>query len=244
MRKEGFFMEKNNFKNKPIVILGGMGPQTSSLMFKMLIDLAVAKFQAVKGDAFPHILMESIPVPEFFANKKNKKLALEILKKVVSELNKFDILCLSIACNTAHLLLPELKNASIHPFISMIDESVREIRNRRIKTLGILASPTTIKSKLYQNKLNKAKIKILIPSKKELQEISLIIGNVISGKTNGVSKKSLVRIADNLVKQGAEGILLGCTELPLVFSTKYQVSVFNSLEILSMALLNKYYQKS
>lgn len=236
-------MGKKLSKNKPIVILGGMGPQATGYMYNLLIDLTVKKFGASEGHTFPHILMDSIPVPEFFADEKNKSVALKMLIKEISRLNKLNILCLGIACNTAHILLPKLDKVAKKPFISMIDESVLAIKRKGIKTVGLLASPVTIQSKLYQKKLSEEGIQTIIPNTQELQKIQIIISKIIAGKTNGENKRSLISIANKLVVKGAKGILLGCTELPLIFPLKFKVPIINSLEMLSMALLIKYYQK-
>lgn len=237
-------MGKKLTKIKPIVVLGGMGPQASCYMLRILIDLATSKFGATEGHTFPHIIMESIPVPVFFSSEKNKKLGLKILKDEITELNKRDILCLSMACNTAHMLLPELKILAKAPFVSMITESVKLIRKKGIKTIGLLASPMTVKSRLYQNECLRQGIKIILPKQKQLQNIGVTIGKIMAGKIAAVEKNIVTKIADKLILKGAEGILLGCTELPLIFPERYKKPIFNSVEILSIALLKKYYQKN
>lgn len=237
-------MEKINKQNKPLVILGGMGPQASVFMHKTLIDLAVSEFQVVNNHDFPHIIIESIPVPDFISNEKNKFLALKILSKRIIEINKSDISCLSLACNTAHLLLNKLQRHSKFPFVSMIDEVVDEVKKNEIKKIGLLASPLTIKSDLYQKAFKKHKINVLSPGSKDIGIIESVIKNVIAGKYSKSDKELLESIAERLKTKGAECIVLGCTELPLIFPQKFTIPIFNSVKILSMALLRKYYQKN
>ncbi|MDO8486733.1 MAG: aspartate/glutamate racemase family protein [Candidatus Curtissbacteria bacterium] len=74
-------------------------------------------------------------------------------------------------------------------------------------------------------------------------EIDSVVRKVISQEVSGNDVLRLANVADNLVKKGAEGIILGCTELPLVFPKDFQLPVFDSIEILSRGLLARYYER-
>jgi len=227
---------------KAIGILGGMGPEASVYMYRRLIELSVEKFGVKNNDEFPEIILQSIPVPDFISRMKEKQKALEMLEERVIQLNKLDINCLAIACNTAHLLLPALRKVSKVPFISMIDKVVEAVRKDKRKKIGIIGTPMTTKSKLYQNVLEKKGITVVVPTDTQLKTQEKIIRNVIAGKLLKSDTKKLRQIANSLQKKGAEGIILGCTEIPLVFPKKYALPVFNSVDILSLALLHNYYK--
>lgn len=233
----------NNNKNV-IGILGGMGPEASNYMYKTLIDLSISDFGAKNNDDFPEIILYSIPVPDFISSDKNQKKALEMFKKRVEKLNKLDISSISIACNTAHLFLNELQKETKFPFVSMIDEVTGQVRKDGLKSVGIMGTPSTIRSKLYQSALENKGIKCILPTKTQINILEKIIRNIIAGKLLKVDTEKLKEIADYLDKKGAEGIVLGCTELPLVFPQKHSSPLFNSVKILSFALLHKYYGKN
>ncbi len=80
------------------------------------------------------------------------------------------------------------------------------------------------------------------PTKTQQKLIEKIIRNVIDGKVNNSDKLKLIQIAFSLKKRGTKGLILGCTELPLIFPKKFEIPVFDSLEILARALLRKYYK--
>lgn len=228
---------------KPIAILGGMGPEASHYLYKLLINLAIKKFDAKNNDDFPEIILQSIPVPDFISNEKDKDIALKMLKERTILLNKCNISCLSIACNTAHLLLPELQKNSKVPFISMIDEVCYAVEADDLQKVAILGSPTTLRSGIYQNKLTELGITPIIPNLSDQQILEQVIRNIIAGKLSKNDKEKLVLIAEKLHKQGAEGVILGCTELPLLFPKKYHLGkIYNSLNILATMLLQKYYK--
>lgn len=165
-----------------------------------------------------------------------------MLQQKVKLINKSNAFCLSIACNTAHILLPELQKVSRIPFISMIDETTGQVHKDDIIKVGLMGTPSTIKYGLYQKSCSNYGISVITPSGRQIKKLEKIIRNVLSGKKIAEDSGSLMRIADDLRTKGAEGIILGCTELPLVFPKKYSLPVYNSVEILAMALLRKYYE--
>src|SRR6185437_6903357 len=167
---------------KAIGVLGGMGPEASEYLYKTLIALSINYFGAKNNDDFPEIVLQSVPVPDFISDEKSKEKALTMLLERTKALNNLDLSCLSIACNTAHLLLPELQKVSRIPFISMIDEVVHQVKKDGIQTIGIVGSPTTLTSKLYQSKLEQQNITCVLPTKTQLMSLEKIIRNVIAGE--------------------------------------------------------------
>lgn len=228
-------------KNKSLFIIGGMGPEASGYLYKLLIDLAIKEFGAKNNDDFPEIILYSLPVPDFISDSKNRNRALEMIKQRVKLINNSSISCISIACNTAHVLLPQLQVVSKTPFISMIGETVKRVYKDSRKKVGIMGTPSTIKYGLYQSALKKYRISTVIPSHKQVIILEQIIRNALKGKILTKDRNSLKRVADDLRARGAEAIVLGCTELPLVFPTKYKLPVYNSVEVLAKALLKIYY---
>ena len=224
--------------------MGGMGPEASNYLYKTLIDLSIKYFDAKNNDDFPEIILYSIPVPDFISNYNNRNKALQMLKKRVIDLNKINLSCLSIACNTAHLLIDELQSISSIKFTSMIYEVSFFVSKDKKKVVGIMGTPSTIKSGLYQSELARYNIQSVIPTSKELKILEKVIRNVLKGKVLKTDNKRLFNIANSLKKRGAEGIILGCTELPLLFPTKYSLPVYNSVEIFAISLLRKYYKSN
>lgn len=228
---------------KAIGILGGIGPQASLYLCKLLIKISVKLFGVKNNDDFPEIILDSIPVPGFISNVAEKKVALEMLKQRVAKLNNCNISYFGIACNTAHIFLDNLQKVSQAEFLSMIDEVVKRVKEDKISKVGLLASLATIREGLYQKAFEKESIKILIPTKKEQKFFEIIVNNVLAEKVTSKDRKLLVLVSNSLKKKGANGIVLGCTELPLVFPKRYSLPVYNSVEILAIALLRKYYSK-
>ncbi len=232
-------MKKNK---KVIAILGGMGPQASVKLVEILINKSIKDFGAKNGDEFPEIVLDSIPISDFISEPENIKPALKLLKERIKLLNSLKISSFAIACNTAHLMINNLQSETKTQIISMIDEVAKHVNKMKIIKVGLLASPSTFKFDLFDDALREFNIVVIQPTKTEQEILEKIIRRVIGGKTLELDQLRLISIADSLKRQGAQGIILGCTELPLVFPKRFTIPVFNSLEILANALLLKFHE--
>lgn len=228
-------------KQGAICILDGMGPQAGSYLYNVLINKASEEYGAQNNADFPEIILHSIPVPDFISSDQQRSDALAMLKKRVKDAEKLNVSCLSIACNTAHILLDQLQKVSRAPFVSIVDEVVSSVTQSKVKKVGIIATPSALRYEIYQTALKDKGVESIVPTKSQIRILEKIIRNVLKGKENKGDQKQLISIANSLKRKGAMAIVLGCTELPLVFPKKYSLPVYNSVEILATALLRKYY---
>lgn len=243
IRTDGFFVEVNmkNMKKKTIGIIGGMGPEASCHFYGMLISHAQKNYHAVKNEDFPDIYLTSIPVPDFISSDKNQRKALSMLIDKIKEMDKLNISFYCLACNTAHLLLDNLKKETNRTFISLLEEVPKYLTSQKIKTIGLLATPVTINTKLFIKELTAVGIKTITPDDNEINKLGDIIKKTIAGKNLKQNSIVVQKIAAGLLKKGAEGILESCTEIPLIFPEQHLVPVYDTLEILAQAVLKKYY---
>lgn len=231
-------------KDKGIIaILGGMGPEASAKMLEVMVSMATKEFGARDCRDFPEIIVDSIPVPDFISSKRNIGLASKMLVEHVRRLEMLDVSRFAIACNTAHIMLDILASESTVPFISMIDEVAKEAARNNLQTVGLLATPSTIKFGLYQKALEKFGIEVVLPTNKQVVELEKVIRKIISGKNKSSDSKKLANVAHSLKSKGAQAIILGCTELPLAFPKEFELPVFNSIEILSRTLLKQFFMR-
>jgi aspartate racemase len=241
-RQGGEFFVVKMTKNKgAIAILGGMGPEASAKMLGVLVSMASAEFGARNGHDFPEIIVDSVPIPDFISDQINLNLAFKILTDRTKRLERLNIFCFAIACNTAHIMFNNLSKSSTKPFVSIIDCVVDKVKEEGIKKVGLLATPSTIKASLYQSALTQVDIASIIPTPNEQVVIEAVIRKVIAGNTSKADGERLKKIAKSFAQKGAKGIILGCTELPLVFPKDFSTPVFDSIEILSRKLLTNFY---
>ncbi len=226
-------MKKNN---KTIGIIGGMGPQASAKFLEVLIDMCAKDLGAKNDEDFPEIILNSIPVYGLFPST-DIKLATSTLKLRIKKLEVFNPAFFAIVCNTAHVLLPDLQKSTNVPFVSIIDEVAKKVKENSITNVGLLSTSLTVKSLLYQKACARRKINVITPSINEQIIVEGVIKNVLAGKIKNDDKQKLVVVAKSLREKGAGGIILGCTELPLIFPKNKDFITFDSIEILAKALL-------
>lgn len=177
-------------RNKPIAIIGGMGPEASAYLYTTLINNSVKHFHAVNNEDFPQIVLYSVPVPDFISTSTKEQEAVTILKQKVLDINKLNVLCGAIACNTAHKILNDLQSVSNFPFVSMVDEVVKVVKEDNVKRVGVLGTPSTIRSSIYQDAFKKEGIKTLVPMESNFFNIEKAIRNVISESTTKDDKQN------------------------------------------------------
>lgn len=123
-----------------------------------------------------------------------------------------------MACNTAHAWVDEIRVALTVPFISMIDETVAATADLRPEAVGVLAVDGCLAANLYQDGLKKAGIRtVLLPADSQKTFMELIY-RIKTGDDGDTVKRAMVTLAKKLEAQGAEVIIAGCTEIPLVLT--------------------------
>lgn len=166
------------------------------------------------GSDYPAIVHISLPVEDFIDDPSAKAGTREALIAALARVDASPDDLLVIACNTAHLLLPDLQAATVGKFVSLIDTTVDALRQEPGEPVGLLASPTTIRSRLYDEKLQTYRIPVVLPTAQELRKLQQNIRSVIAGKE--VSPVEVDRMAAELRQRGATRVVLGCTELSVI----------------------------
>lgn len=230
-------------KKKNIIgVIGGMGPYASAYFYKLLIKKSTEEYGAKNNDDYPEIVIDSVPVPDFISDTKCLSAAKKTLVSRVKALNNFGCNIIAMACNTGHLLYPDLVKNSQVPFISLVELVCMKAKDRGMKRVGLLATETTIKTELYHKILKQEKIEVINPDDDFLKKQEDIIRFVVA---NGETKKFENVLSDMTGKfienNNLDGVILGCTELPLVFPNGKFKNTIDSLEILADYLLKNFY---
>lgn len=220
---------------KILGIVGGLGPETSC-SFCLNVNNEVKKIH----DAQPQIIMENVPISDraldIIAHGGFSAEVLGLLVDSVKRLNLAEVDFIVIACNTVHVFINDLRRISDVPILSIIEQTAKECKNKSFKKVGILGSTTTIKEKLYSLELEKNSIETVIPNKDDQQFVSDCILRIISGCSTAEDKERMKKIIVQLQTEGAEAVILGCTDLCLIISPEdVTLPVINSTSVLEKA---------
>lgn len=229
--------------SKKIGIIGGVGPQATKFIYEKIIELSQSKYGAKNNNDYPHIIIESLPIPDFISDKSQIEVARKMLIESTQSLAKAGATRLCLGSNTVHILLDELRKNTEVKFISMIELVAKKCVENGFSKVGLFGTPVLLESGLYKKELEKNGIELILPNKEEVEISDSIIRDVLAGQK--ISKKQeYITALNNVFKQGAQSIILGCTELPLTINYEALGNrIISSDEVLAEGIVDYYYSE-
>jgi aspartate racemase len=139
-----------------------------------------------------------------------------------------------ICANTMHKFVPEIQRRIHVPILHIADATAEKVLGKGLKKVGLLGTKMTMEEDFYKGRIRERfGIDVLVPDKDERDFIERVIFDELCvGKMNTSSKRRFKEIVGKLVENGAEGVILGCTEIPLLIKQEdVNVPVFDTTEI-------------
>jgi aspartate racemase len=148
--------------------------------------------------------------------------------------------CLVLCANTLHQYVDTLIEEVKLPIIHIADATAVEIKKQGLSTMGLLGTKFTMEMDFYTKKLSDAGIDSMVPDKPERLFIhNTIMNELLKENYKPESKKRFLEIIKDLEQKGAQGIVLGCTEIPLLIKqADTHLPIFNTLKIHAKAAVN------
>jgi len=229
-----------NTREKLIGILGGLGPMpTIDIQKKIIQNTKAGKDQ----DHLKTVVFSDPKIPnrsDFLDNKGRSPVPYIIndLKKLES----FGADFLIIACATSHAFMPEIKKQIKKPIINIVDETVHYIQRKfKPQKIGILSSNGSVKMELYKKPLVKAKFKVIdLPPLLQKKYINKAIADIKANRMEDARKK-ILKALDFFVLHKVNLVILGCTEIPLVFDSKRNkgMIIIDLNKIIALSIIKK-----
>ena len=225
---------------KTIGIVGGIGPEASAnLYLRMIRDVQIRHGIEYDGD-FPPILIYNAPMQGFddagIADAERvRRQVIDACKTLENAGADF----LIIACNTVHVFADEITEAISIPLLNMIQTVADEVHRKRCRRVGILCSESTARLRLYGKKYFQD-VEVIHPNPDQQETLNATIGAVLRGQNGPADVTRLTGIMSDMVDHGAEGIILGCTEIPLVVRQgETDIPVFDSIDLVVHAATDR-----
>ena len=141
----------------------------------------------------------------------------DILTDIAGRLEAAGADFLVLCTNTMHKVAPQIQACIGIPFVHIADAAADALKARGISRAALLGTKYTMTQDFYTSKLAGAGINVLIPDAEDVETVNSVIYNELClGKVSGQSKRTFLRIIDGLAAQGAQGVILGCTEIGLL----------------------------
>ncbi len=230
---------------KIIGLLGGMSWESTASYYR-LINEAVK--QNLGGLHSAKVILHSVDFAEIEILQHEGKWeeAAEILKVAAQGLEKAGVDFILICTNTMHLVAPQIQAAITVPLLHIADATAEEIKKEGIKKIGLLGTAFSMEHDFYKGRLiNQYGLDVIIPNAQDRQVIHQIIYDELClGNIADSSREEYLRIIDTLSEQGAEAIILGCTEIALLLKPEhtsiklFDTTKIHALKAVEMALLD------
>jgi aspartate racemase len=124
-----------------------------------------------------------------------------------------------IATNTMHMVFDQVAANVDVPMLSLLDAVGEAIRERDMETVGLLGTSITMETPFYQRALAEKGINVIVPDPDDRKLVNHVIyQELVAGDIRDESRQAFVRVIHRLARRGAEGVILGCTEIPLLVS--------------------------
>lgn len=138
--------------------------------------------------------------------------------------------CIVLCANTPHIIADDVRKEIQIPLIHIAEVTAQAIGKKQIKRVALLGTKYTMEHPFYKDKLSSKGIETLIP---DAMDRDFINGSIYNEMAKGIfseeTKKSYLNIINKMVEQGAEGVILGCTEIPLLIKQEESsVPVFDT----------------
>jgi aspartate racemase len=170
---------------------------------------------------------------EILMKAKNYDAVLELFINVCQSMKRDGAEGLVICANTMHMFAEQIERATGLPVIHLVKATAEAIRKENISTIGLLGTRPTMDMDFYVNILKDRGIKTLVPGEEQKDLIHDSIFRELSrGIFTGETRDQYLSIIGDLVKKGAQGIVLGCTDIPpLLRDNKLPVPLFDTTRI-------------
>lgn len=201
---------------KTIGLLGGMSWE-STITYYQQINKQIN--EALGGLHSAQILLASVDFEAIEACQKNNEWEKsgEILAGYAQSLERAGADFLLICTNTMHKVAPQIQQAITIPIIHIADATVTNLQAKQIKKVALLGTTYTMTQDFYKQRVIDQGIDVLIPDEAAISELNRIIfDELCHGVIKETSKATFLRAIRDLQKRGAEGVILGCTEIGLL----------------------------
>jgi aspartate racemase len=214
---------------KLIGLIGGMSWESTLTYYQVLNNTIKEKLGGLHS---AKCLLYSVDFHEIEKCQSNGdwQKSAQILSEAAKSLEKAGAEFIVICTNTMHKVADEIQETISIPILHIAEVTAQELKKKSIKKVALLGTKYTMEQDFYKSKLIENGIEVLIPDTEDINLVNTIIYDELClGIISEQSKQIYLNIIDKLAKQGAQGAILGCTEIGLLIQQKdTKISLFDT----------------
>ncbi|MEK4066461.1 aspartate/glutamate racemase family protein [Peribacillus sp. FSL R5-0717] len=227
---------------KTIGLIGGMSWESSLEYYRIINEEVKAKLGGLHS---AKCILYSVDFEEIerCQAEGNWESSGKLLGDAALSLEKAGAEMILICTNTMHKVIGYIEEKVSLPILHIADSTAKQIQKSKISTVGLLGTKYTMEQDFYKTRIETNGIKVLIPSEEDRKVINKVIYEELClGEIQQSSRDYYKKVIKGLVDDGAEGIILGCTEIGLLVKPEdskvplFDTAVIHAIESVNMAL--------
>ncbi|PKG22642.1 aspartate/glutamate racemase family protein [Niallia nealsonii] len=219
---------------KKVGIVGGIGPEATVDYYQSIIS----KFQEKIGskEELPELFINSINMYKMFNMLTNGKMreVIHYLTDAVQKLESVGADFVVICGNTPHIVFEQIQQKVHIPMISIVEETYLKAQDLKLEKIGLIGTKFTMENDFFRRPFSSNNIEMVVPNQSEQEYIHRkIVEELENGIVNNETKKGFLSIINQMInRDGIQGIVLGCTELPMLIKKEdLNIHSLNTAEI-------------
>lgn len=217
---------------KTIGLLGGMSWESTALYYQQINKMVHRKLGKLHS---AKVIINSVDFEEIAALQAKGlwQEAGSYLAEQALNLERAGADCILVCTNTMHKVAAQIEDSITVPFLHIADATAKEILSQNIAKVALLGTAFTMEQDFYKARLKDHGIDVIIPNEEDRKIIhSIIYEELCLGVINPDSQQKYIAIVERLIAEGAQGIILGCTEIcMLIGELKFSVPLFDTTAI-------------
>lgn len=221
-------------------IIGGLGPETTSEFYLDIVFSCQNKHSTHR----PSVVISSVPLPykieeEAITQNRGFEQFIPYLVNEARRLEESGVDFIVMPCNSLHVFINEIRGEVSVPVLSIIDETVKYIKQSSFNRVGIVSTSATIENKLYENAFEEEGIEFVSPDDYQQAKLGKFIHNLVIGQQNNRDREEFLKIIDSFVDKKVDCVALACTDLQLLIPKHEKLQIIDTMKILANSTVEK-----
>jgi aspartate racemase len=225
---------------KTLGLIGGMSWESTTLYYQLMNRIARERLGGQHSAKLVLWSLDFAPISAMQAAGLWDEAA-AVLVETAHKLEGAGAEAILICANTMHRMADDVAAAISVPLVNLIDATAKAVRAKSVRRPLLLATSYTMEQPFYRERLRRGGVETLIPAELDRARLqSIIYGELVQGRFKLASKKALIAMAESAVRaSGADGVILGCTELGLLLKAEeLPAPMFDTTEIHASAAMD------
>lgn len=201
-------------ESKKLGVIGGLGPMATAVFLEMVVEMTDADVDQEHIEMLIHHCPQIPDRTSYILGNSNENPEIKMIE-VEKELERQGAEMIVIPCVTSTYFWKELSGAVDIPVLNIVEELHKYFKQRNVRSVGLMATSGTVESGLFQKAFAGENCRLILPSKERQQDVMHLIYNNIKANKPAEMER-FAAVSEELREQGAEVIILGCTELSVL----------------------------